>query len=140
MTEYGKLRKALKHLERQLANYQTMHTRNCLTQLDREAIAESVIQRFETCYDNLWKHVKRYLVEEMGNVEVRNSPKPVFRLANENRLLPGTIESWLRYADLRTATAHDYSGEKARECLEEAEAFLKDAIELYRTLTGGPWE
>jgi hypothetical protein len=36
-----------------------------LTGLDREAIGESVIQRFETCYDTLWKTLKRYLTEEI---------------------------------------------------------------------------
>ncbi len=53
-------------LELQLENYQGLDTRKHLTGLDREAIAESVIHRFETCYDTLWKDLKRYLIEELG--------------------------------------------------------------------------
>ena len=107
--------------------------------LDQEAIKESVIQRVETCYDTLWKHLKRYLTEELGLVEVRNSPKPVFRLANENQLLRD-LDSWLKYADARVDTAHDYSSEKADASLELMEEFIDDAIGLYQTLTGKTWE
>ena len=30
-------------------------------ELDREALAESVIQRFKTCFDCLWKVLNRHL-------------------------------------------------------------------------------
>ena len=106
--------------------------------LDREAVKESVVQRFETCYDTLWKHLKRYLVEELGLPEVPNSPKPVFRLAHENHLFQN-IDSWLSYAQARVDTAHDYSAEKAEASLELMQAFIADAISLYQTLTGETW-
>ncbi len=138
--DFDKFQKSLKHLERQLGNYARLDERDNLTELDREAIAESVVQRFETCYDTLWKHVKRYLTEELGLPEVPGSPKPVFRLAAENALLPAPTEKWLRYADARTATAHDYSGEKAQECLALMEEFVADAIALYESLTGQTWQ
>ena len=140
MIDYEKFQKSLKHLELQFENYQQLEGRENLTELDREAIAESVIQRFETCYDTLWKHLKRYLVEELGLPDAPNSPKPVFRLAAENNLLAGPIERWLRHADARTATAHDYSGEKAKDCLKLMESFVDDAIGLYQTLAGKTWE
>ncbi len=140
MISYEKYRKSLQHLELQFDNYQRLEDRPQLTELDREAIAESVIQRFETCYDTLWKHLKRYLVEELGLPDVANSPKPLFRLAHENDLLRSPIESWLRYANARTSTAHDYSGEKTKECLALMGDFVDDAIHLYQTLTGQTWE
>ena len=140
MIDSEKFRKSLKHLEVQFENYGRLEDRKDLTQLDREAIAESVIQRFETCYDTLWKHLKRYLVEELGLPEVLSSPKPVLRLADENGLFASPIESWIRYADARISTAHDYSGEKAEDCLELMEDFVDDAIGLYQTLTGETWE
>jgi nucleotidyltransferase substrate binding protein (TIGR01987 family) len=140
MIAYDMLHKSLKHLELQFENYERLEERDGLTQLDREASAESLIQRFETCYDTLWKHLKRYLVEELGLPEVANSPKPVFRLAAENNLLRNRIEAWLLYADARTSTAHDYSGEKAAECLEQMEPFINDAKHLFETLTGEAWK
>ena len=85
MIEYDKFRLSLKRLEEQNRNYRQGNP--MLSNLDREGIAESVIQRFETCYDCLWKVMKRYLTEELGVVETPNSPKPVFRLAYENYLL-----------------------------------------------------
>lgn len=140
MIDYGNVQKSLKHLELQFANYQLTQNRPELTDLDREGIAESVIQRFETCYDTLWKHLKRYLIEEAGLADVPNSPKPILKLAGQNNLLTSSVEQWLKYADARTSTAHDYSGEKATETLLLVGDFMADAIDLYRTMTGAPWE
>jgi nucleotidyltransferase substrate binding protein (TIGR01987 family) len=140
MIEYDKFEKALKHLQLQFANYRQLDERPELSGIDREAIAESVIQRFETCYDMLWKHLKRHLVEELGLPEVPKSPKPVFRIAAENNLFRAPVETWLRYADARTDTAHDYSGEQAQDCLDLMDAFLDDAMDLFQTLTGKTWE
>ena len=117
MIDYDKLQKSLKHLELQFANYNLAQDRTELTDIDREAIAESVIQRFETCYDTLWKDLKRYLIEEIGLADVPNSPKAILKLAGQNELLAASVEQWLKYADARTTTAHDYSGEKAAETL-----------------------
>ena len=97
MIEYDNFRMSLKRLEEQYENYRKPGA--VLPELLREAVAESVIQRFETCYDCLWKALKRYLVEELGVANAPNSPKPVFRLAFENDLmLPAPLERWLGYA------------------------------------------
>ena len=138
MIEYDKFRLALKRLEEQNGNYR--HGNPALSDLDREGIAESVIQRFETCYDCLWKVLKRYLAEALGAAEPPNSPKPVFRLAHENDLLTSPVEQWLRYADARIDTSHDYDGEKAQACLALVPDFIDDAIGLYQTMSGATWE
>jgi nucleotidyltransferase substrate binding protein (TIGR01987 family) len=140
MIDYSKFQKSLKHLELQFDNYNNSHDRTDLSELDREALAESVIQRFETCYDCLWKILKRYLIEGLGIPEVPNSPKPIFRLGHENKLFSSTLEQWLLYADARIDTSHDYSGEKAEESLKLMGDFIDDAIGLYQTMTGETWE
>ena len=134
MIEYDKFAKSLTHLYLQFNNYKTLDTTQ--PKLIQEAVAESVIQRFETCYDCMWKVLKRYLFEELGLPDVPNSPKPIFRRANENNLLPSSIETWLSYADARTSTAHDYSGEKAIECLKLTGDFIQDAATLYEVMNG----
>ncbi len=139
MIDYVKLQKSLKHLEVQFENYRIAKGRPELTELDREAIGESVIQRFETCYDTLWKNLKRYLIEEMGLTEVPNSPKPVFKLAGENNLLTPPVQQWLKYADARTDTAHDYSEEKAEQTILVVEDFIADTIGLYQLMTQTSW-
>jgi nucleotidyltransferase substrate binding protein (TIGR01987 family) len=140
MIDYSKLQKSLKHLAMQHENYSNAQYRSELSDLDKEGIAESTIQRFETCYDTLWKTLKRYLVETLGIPEVPNSPKPILRLAFENQLFASPIEQWLKYADARTDTAHDYDGDKAAECLALMSDFIDDAIGLYQTMTGTTWE
>jgi len=140
MIDYENLQRSLKHLERQFENYRQAQDRPELTEIDREAIAESVIQRFETCYDTLWKDLKRYLTEELGLADVPTSPKPILKLAGQNGLFASPVEQWLRYADARTDTAHDYSGEKAGSTLAVAENFITDAIEVYQTMTGESWK
>ena len=137
MIEYDKFQLSLKRLEEQYDNHQNGdHERS---ELDREGIAESVIQRFETCYDCLWKVLKRYLAEELGVAEMPNSPKPIFRIAHENHLLASSLEQWLRYADARIDTSHDYDGDKALNCLELVPDFVDDAIGLYQTMSGVTW-
>ena len=105
----------------------------------REAVAESVIHRFEICYDCLWKVLRRHLVEELGVPDAPNSPKPVFRLAFENNLLPSPIEKWLDYANSRINTSHDYDEGKARRCLGIINDFIDDATGLYETMSRETW-
>lgn len=140
MIDYTKLDNPLKHLELQYENYCNMQYRLELTELDKEGIAESTIQRFETCYDTLWKTLKRYLAEKLGIPELPNSPKSILRLAFENQLFASPIEQWLKYADTRVNTAHDYYEKKAAECLALLKDFIDDAVGLYQTMTGSTWE
>jgi nucleotidyltransferase substrate binding protein (TIGR01987 family) len=140
MIDYVSFRISLKRLQLQYANHLGVGKRQALTDIDREAIAESVIRRFKTCYDCLWKVLKRHLAEAQGLPEVPNSPKPVLRLANENGLLPSPVEHWLEYADARIATSHDYSGDKAGESLTLMDRFVPDAVQLYAKISGKSWE
>jgi nucleotidyltransferase substrate binding protein (TIGR01987 family) len=136
---YEKFQKSLRHLQWQRENLANAASRPELTELDREAVAESVVQRFETCYDTIWKDLKQYLLGELGLPDVPNSPKPSFKLAAQNGLLPSPVEHWLEYANSRVATAHDYSGTKAAEVVENSEQFISDAIALFQKLSGEPW-
>ena len=138
MIDYSKFRSSLKRLEEQHANYR--HGNPALSDLDREGITESVLRRFKTCYDCLWKVLKRYLTEALAVADTPNSPKPVFRLAHENDLLAAPVEQWFRFADARIDTSHDYAGEKANAYLPLVPDFIDDAIRLYQTMSGMPWE
>ncbi|NCC51127.1 MAG: nucleotidyltransferase [Spartobacteria bacterium] len=138
MIDYTKFKDSLKHLELQFENYKTLD--ESLPELMQEAVVESVIQRFEVCFDTLWKTLKRYMGEDLGLADLPNSPKPLLRIANENKLFAATLEDWIAYADARTNTSHDYSHEKAQETLGVIEPFIDDAIGLYQTMTGTTWE
>ena len=138
MIDYSKFHSSLNRLAEQHENY--LNLDHELPKLIREGIAESVIQRFETCYDCLWKVLKRYLIEELGIADPPNSPKPLFKLAYGNDMFVSPLEQWLKYADARTDTSHDYDGEKAKACLKLMPSFIGDAIDLYQELTGLSWE
>lgn len=135
--DYSKFQQSLSHLIRQYENWS--HPEANWSELVREAVAESVIQRFEVCYDRLWKVLKRHMIHALGVTDMPNSPKPVFRIAAENGLLPGDIRNWMKYADLRTDTSHDYSKVKAGQCLLEIPAFIGDALSLYEKISPHPW-
>jgi nucleotidyltransferase substrate binding protein (TIGR01987 family) len=139
MIDYSKFKKSLLQLQKQFANLQSLEQRQGLSTLDQEAIAESVIQRFETCYDCIWKILKRHLNEKLGLPDLPNSPKPIFRIAADNQLLINSDAQWLIYAEARVQTAHDYDGLKAASTLALMPAFLADAVALYQTLTGESW-
>jgi nucleotidyltransferase substrate binding protein (TIGR01987 family) len=126
--DYSKLKLAVHHLKAQWENYATCDSRPELSPLDRDAIRESVIQRFEVAYDVLWKAIKRYLMFTLGLPDIPNSPKPILRLAYENGILSADITFWLKVADTRVATSHDYSSAKADACIELLPTFL-DALE-----------
>ena len=136
--DYGKFRLSLKRLEEQYATYQDPVAG--LPRAYEEAVAESVIQRFETCYGCLWKVLRRYLIEEIALADVPNSPNPIFRLASQNDLFRSPVNQWLMYAQKRIGTSHDYDGEKAQAVLDVVGDFIDDAIGLYQTMTGDAWE
>lgn len=137
MIEYDKFQKSLKHLKMQFENYSSMDEN--LPELMQEAVAESVIQRFETCWDCLWKVLKRYLQEKIALPDVPNGPNPILRLASESKILPSPVERWLGYAKMRVNTSHDYNGEKAKEALEQMGDFVEDAIKLYEQMSDEKW-
>ncbi|MFK0572761.1 HI0074 family nucleotidyltransferase substrate-binding subunit [Endozoicomonas sp.] len=138
MIDYDKFQKSLGLLESQFSNWQTLD--NELPSWMQEAVSESVIQRFETCYDCMWKVLKRYLKEQLGLPDVPNSPKPIFRIANENHLLSNDISQWLIYADARIDTSHDYDGEKAQKALALMGDFICDTIALYQVMSEQSWQ
>lgn len=137
MISYDKFRDSLRLLQEQHDNY--VHRLESVPRWVRPAVEESVIQRFETCYDSLHKVLRRHLIEVVGIAEVSIAPMEIFRKADATDLLPSEFSQWETYNKLRVGTTHDYSGEKARRCLDIVPEFLIDASALYETLTAGAW-
>lgn len=138
MIEYDNFRKSLKNLESR-NEYRKNNMQNFSRDMD-ESVTESVIQRFEICYDCLWKVLKRYLEEVEGRADVPSSPKGVFRVAAEVQILNSSVEQWFKYIDARIGTTHDYDGEKAQNAIKLIDGFIDDTIKLYQKMTGKSWE
>ena len=126
--DYSKFRLSLWRLAEQYDNYRNPPPGR--TRLDAEGVAESVIQRFEVCFDCLWEVLKRHLIADFDIADPPNSPKPLLRIAAENGLPHAGVEQWLGYANARVDTTHDYDGEKARACLKLVPDFVEDAARL----------
>ena len=133
--DHEKLRRSLERLEEQYVFFKS--NEEMLSGNLKEAVQESVIQRFETCYDTLWKHLKRYFENE-GLLHVPGSPNPIFRTAHENGLIEN-LNDWIdrndSYSKMRIDTTHDYSMEKAERNLgDKVGNFIQDATELYEQM------
>lgn len=123
-TDTTDLDKAINLLHAQYDNFMRSKDRPELSDLDRDGLAESVVQRFETAYDCFWKTLKQVLSLDLGLADLPNSPNPILRLAAESNVLGAPIADWLEFADARTATAHDYSGKKAEQARAVVPKFL----------------
>ena len=137
MVDYSSLKKSLKNLEERNQYRKTLG--NTANRQATESAAESTIQRFEICYDCLWKVLKRYLQEKVGLAKIPTGPKPLARMAFENNLIIDG-EQWIKYINARNNTAHDYDATKADDCLQLMDQFINDATQLYQAMTGEKWK
>ena len=134
---YEKLENSLNELKEQYGSYSTLAEQN-LSDVNQRAVKNSVIKCFEICYDTLWKQIKKYLQDENGMVELRNSPVSIFRAAFENYLFDKDAHKRLvQYGKIRNDAAHDYSIEKAMAALDKVGEFIRDTEEIYEVMVKG---
>ena len=136
MVEYGHLKKALKNLEEQYENYKTMD--DALPAITREAVVESAVHRMEICCQCLLNALEKHLREEGMPVKGRGT-RAILIAANENELLPTSIEDWREYMEARNATSHEYGETYPQTTLDMMERFIDDVIDLYQIMTGEIW-
>jgi len=136
---YDKLKLSLKRLQERYSDYLASEQRTGLLESDRESIKESCIQRFEVCFDTLWKHLKKYLETAEGLTDVPGSPNGVFKSAFVAKVID-SAELWIDFNQKRGATSHDYSGIKADETFAIIGEFISHAVRLYEYMTGEIWQ
>jgi hypothetical protein len=136
--DFSQFKLAAQNLQKQYANFCSLEPG--LPEIMQEAVKESIVQRFEVCYDILWKILRKYLIKNLKLAEVPSSPSPVFRIAGENKLLPSKVEKWLVYAELRTETTHEYGAEILQKAINEMGNFIEDAIKLYEKISEEKWQ
>ena len=100
-----------------------------LTEMERDGL----IQRFEFCFEIMWKCGKDYLLDREGLVVT--SPKKVIRALYEVGLLNAEeTESTLQMVDDRNMTAHTYDEKYAIELAERIKEYEKILQEMYRRM------
>ncbi|MCY4524888.1 MAG: nucleotidyltransferase substrate binding protein [Halobacteriovoraceae bacterium] len=132
MIKYDNFKKALGRLKEQNNLYKQEDVEKPHRYTD--SAKESLVQRFETCYDCLWKTLQKYLKEELGISEEFGKAPIVFRAAIKNNFLSSRWP-WKKYNKARIGTAHDYDASKAQEVIDLVDEFIKDAIELYQKMS-----
>ncbi len=113
----SKLRQAAAVLERQIsAEPDETHTM-------------ASIQAFEFTYELAWKWLRTEL--EARGVEA-TSPRDVFRLAGQNKLIE-SVELWIEFMQQRNTTSHTYQENTAKEVYKLVKE--KFAPEIQRLLS-----
>ena len=138
MIDYTNLQKTLKSLARNWNKYQNLPADINSDDLEDQKMA--LIKAFEICYEVLLKSMRRYLVDDLGSTENMASTKPLIRVANENGLLRSSVDKWFEYLKIRNKVVHEYGIERINDLAKLMPDFIGDAIDMYQTMTGQPWE
>lgn len=72
----------------------------------KNILRDSLIQRFEFCYELAWKTLKELLIKE--GIEVRGTPKAVFKLAYQYEYIHHQ-DIWLKMIQDRNLASHEYN-------------------------------
>jgi nucleotidyltransferase substrate binding protein (TIGR01987 family) len=102
--------------------------------LERQAVQDSLIKRFEYTLESARKTCKRHLEEEGFAEAATGSPKSIMRLAAQRKLIADP-ERWFGYLRLRIDILHDYSIDKIEAILDIALDFYQDVMKLCQGMT-----
>ena len=126
------LEQAIDALERSIDTAKRMETWEDDLQ---DTVRAGVIQHFEVAYEQCWKMMRRWLVENVGKAYVDDvsTRRGLFRLAAESHLITD-VERWMDYHSGRNETSHTYDEDTAQSVFEDATEFVHDAKKFFSTL------
>ncbi len=96
--DFDQYKKAIHRFEEMLNAYRDDTADR--TELEKEAIQDSLIKRFEYTLEVSWKSCKRYLNEEGFTEAATGSPKSIMRLAAEAGIIR-SAQNWIDYINAR---------------------------------------
>ena len=91
---------------------------------------DGTIQRFEYCYEIMWKLARRILKENEIEADV---PKTVFRELGKLGWIDN-VEDWIAFQKSRNETSHEYGEKLAIQSYALAKNFLPLATQLLKVL------
>ena len=131
--DYQLLEKSIERLKDQYTNF--CLDKKELSPIDKEAIKESVIKRFDVCFDTLLKHLKKFMEDNLGMPEMYDSPVVIIRNAGKSGAIePEMHEQLNEYKKIRNSSAHNYSEEEATKTINIVEGFIVDVSDIYQSL------
>jgi len=96
------------------------------TDLERDG----TIQRFEYCYEIIWKLSQRVLKD---NEIIAETPKSVFKELGRLGWIDN-VEEWMAFQKMRNLTSHEYGKVLAEKSYELSKIFLPLAMKLFLIL------
>lgn len=130
---YDKLRKSLDNLRKQYEYCKEVRSDSEAREVVLQAASNSVILCWAICFEMLWKHMQKYLEQDLA--EVPPTPKGVFRSAHESGMIEQPMLAQLfNYADIRSKVSRDGSQESVSMAIDSAGDFIEDAEELCREM------
>lgn len=98
------------------------------------AYRDSVIKRFEFCYDLTWKFLKLYLENNYG-IEVA-SPKKVFQECIKQNLVPADKANLLLdIVEARNNTSHIYDEETAHDIAQKIPQYYELLFQIIKNIS-----
>ncbi len=129
--QYRQLLKAYKTLDLAI-NYLT-HITKSADPILTDIYHDSLIQRFEFCYDLSWKYLKEYLRVTHG-IELR-SPKTVFQECLKQKIITEQETALLlEMVDARNSSSHIYDEEMAATISKKIPKYAQFLHELARRI------
>lgn len=120
--------KAVLRLQEVLVEYK----KNKKIPLTNDIYRDSVIQRFEICYELSWKALKEYMTEE--GYQVETFPKSILKAAYQNSIIHEE-DIWLSMIKDRNVASHEYNEAYIVEVVERVEnQYYPQFLRLYEDL------
>lgn len=94
-------------------------------------IRDSLIQRFEICYELSWKAIKEYMIFE--GYEIGTSPRSILKAAYQNELLDSE-ELWLNMISDRNVASHEYNEDYINEVALRIQGYFNQFDLLWKKL------
>jgi nucleotidyltransferase substrate binding protein (TIGR01987 family) len=111
-----------------------------LNQPKNDFLRDSVIQRFEYCYELSWKAIRKQMQEEVGAASVESiSRKDLFRLAKGQKLIID-LPLWFSAHEARNLSSHTYSEDIAEKVYLVARDFCGEMKSLIKELKARGWQ
>jgi len=127
----GSLQKALNQLKSSLDDYKKEEYAKIYDKL-----RDSVIQRFEFCYDTLWKFLKIYL-EQTKHISINPpTPRRTFRGCLEHNLISEKeLSILINMAADRNAASHTYNERLAEHISARIPAYYETTKQILANLS-----
>lgn len=91
---------------------------------------DGTIQRFEYCYELIWKLARRVLKQNEIDADV---PKSIFRELGRLGWI-NNVEDWMSFQKSRNETSHEYGEKLAQKSYQLAQYFLPLAQQVLKVL------